>query len=703
MNDGVVADGGSTVTCPAPGRVRVTVEGPLDKTSASRFRELVVEALSTHGPSVLELDLAAAPDIDSTGLGVLRGAYRRGESVSCKVLIVDESPTVRRARRILKFPSANDVDETNPAPAPEWPADDDRHTVRGALLRTALTLAQEDMASIFTSLEHGSEPVPTLDLAVHRLLDVAGALSTGEAAWAGSELPETVNWAAYLARAQVVVSNGKEFHVRLGYVTGMAGYTQRVRMRKRHVHPRRLLRAMELETAFGSLSSPRLMFLCRRARRIDPSRTPDTTAAAYTRVLAEWVYWLRSGSPAPDALITRLDRMRSEHRFRACDGEFTAELAMMSALARDDDAALETATRQALAWHRGTTTTQVYPVPGSLIAFRPLALVNLASATGRWPLTVRSWYLPPRLVGLWTQKAQAGRAPLRAVPMTVPLRDAAFREVSTGHGIDTTSRPLEPEALAQPDEPGMRSPAALLRAHREVVAFRGREELLGRLGAWCESGRGFDTLLVHGPGGQGKTRLARELANRLPARRWETLWLRDSAPGTDVSVLATAAVPLLIVVDYAENRADLLTRVIEAVKRAGGGEHPIRLLLLARTAGDWLSQVATRSPVAAEHPGIAEIIELPALEPEPDDRDGAYRAARTALARHLPSVPTRRGHPAPDWARLDADLRVPRWTHRCSAGPSPCTPRRWSTSSTPRTRAPPRRTRPTSAPWRTGS
>ena len=48
------------------------------------------------------------------------------------------------------------------------------------------------------------------------------------------------------------------------------------------------------------------------------------------------------------------------------------------------------------------------------------------------------------------------------------------------------------------------SPAALLNAHRQVVPFRGRADILHELRAWA-SQPGLDALLLHGPGGQGKT------------------------------------------------------------------------------------------------------------------------------------------------------------------------------------------------------
>ncbi|MCF2533180.1 tetratricopeptide repeat protein [Yinghuangia soli] len=259
---------------------------------------------------------------------------------------------------------------------------------------------------------------------------------------------------------------------------------------------------------------------------------------------------------------------------------------------------------------------------------------------------------------VFEEPGHSQHAQLRAVPLTAPLRTPEFRTILQAHGVDSDTRAVEFHHLAEPDEPEIRTPAALLRAHREVVAFRGRTEILAELGSWCRSDWPFDVRLIHGPGGQGKTRLAHELGNRLRNDRWESVWLRKTDGAEDLSVLAAAAVPLLVVVDYAETRLDLVAETIEICERTDR-QTPIRLLLLARTAGEWCRHLASRSPVAAEVlSGMARTV-LPALEPGSDDRATAYRSARSALAARLGAVPARRGRAAPDWADLDAALPVP--------------------------------------------
>ena len=61
------------------------------------------------------------------------------------------------------------------------------------------------------------------------------------------------------------------------------------------------------------------------------------------------------------------------------------------------------------------------------------------------------------------------------------------------------------------------SPAELLRPQAEAVPFHGREERFGELRGWCQ-GEGLSTLLITGPGGQGKTRFVREFARPASTR-----------------------------------------------------------------------------------------------------------------------------------------------------------------------------------------
>jgi hypothetical protein len=79
------------------------------------------------------------------------------------------------------------------------------------------------------------------------------------------------------------------------------------------------------------------------------------------------------------------------------------------------------------------------------------------------------------------------------------------------------------------------SPSTLLRAERAIVSVTGRDEELARLEQWCARADDFDARIVVGRAGQGKTRLAQKLANRLRDSGWDTTFLLSGSPGYGVA------------------------------------------------------------------------------------------------------------------------------------------------------------------------
>ncbi|MGW7210019.1 tetratricopeptide repeat protein [Streptomyces sp. NPDC054837] len=248
-------------------------------------------------------------------------------------------------------------------------------------------------------------------------------------------------------------------------------------------------------------------------------------------------------------------------------------------------------------------------------------------------------------------------AALEAVPAYVLLHDPAFRAALADHGkvAGSVLEPVEWQDLAEAADPVgglVRSPAALLRARRQTVPFRGRTAQLDQLTAWSDL-PGFGALLLHGSGGQGKTRLAQQTANILTARRWSVLWLRPDASPESLGVLAAASVPLLVIVDYAETRTPQVTALLETAARHSGTT-PIKLLLVARTAGDWWHQLQAQTPLAEDLLDNAPTIALPSLEPEAGESGAeAYHQVVHAYAAQLPHVQGLQHH---DWPSLAAHL-----------------------------------------------
>ncbi|MEE1765327.1 tetratricopeptide repeat protein [Streptomyces sp. SP18BB07] len=262
----------------------------------------------------------------------------------------------------------------------------------------------------------------------------------------------------------------------------------------------------------------------------------------------------------------------------------------------------------------------------------------------------------------------AGRAhaSLEAIPAYVLLNDPGFRAALAEHAPEaaTVLEPVEWQHLAEAATPTatIGSPATLLRARQETVPFRGRAALLDDLDAFARE-EGFGALLLHGPGGQGKTRVAQRLTASLTGRGWATLWLRSDASREALAVLAAAAVPLLVVVDYAETRTAQLVALLDAVARHSGA-NAVKLLLLARGAGDWWQDLQAVSRTAEDLLDGADTVALRALEPEPgDSRLAAYQEAVRAYAQHMPRV---RGWQHHDWPALASRLLAP--AHRSGTG-----------------------------------
>ncbi|MFC7897527.1 tetratricopeptide repeat protein, partial [Streptomyces sp. NPDC057381] len=276
------------------------------------------------------------------------------------------------------------------------------------------------------------------------------------------------------------------------------------------------------------------------------------------------------------------------------------------------------------------------------------------------------------LCGVMRRDRQADNGTrLTATPAARLLADDAFRALITEHtGWEPVLEPVEPAALLTPAAVArnLRSPAALLRADAEAVAFHGRERELADLHAWCETGPpAIQVRVLTGPGGQGKTRLARRLTDTLGWRGWVTGHLSPdltdapapNAAPSDFTALTTS-LPLLLVVDYAETRPRLLRQLITHLHRS---RHRVRVLLLARSDGQWrtgsLQATADVRDLLEEAPVIPLAPLIPISQAAQDRRHAFHRAAHD-LALLLPLLPALPSH---EWTALAAALRPPADMH----------------------------------------
>lgn len=190
--------------------------------------------------------------------------------------------------------------------------------------------------------------------------------------------------------------------------------------------------------------------------------------------------------------------------------------------------------------------------------------------------------------------------------------------------------------------PNDASPNALLRPEKAIPRLLSRETELARLEQWCHRDNDFGVRVLTGSAGQGKTRMARELASLVEARHWHTQLVDPTRPGADI-VLALPAAPTLLVLDYAETRGPQLLAMLDAMLEHGVRER-IRLLLLARTAADWWKALHARD---ADIEGLLADATVQRLEPIAENRDvvnelfsEACQEFATQLSVPLPDVVT---------------------------------------------------------------
>ena len=150
-------------------------------------------------------------------------------------------------------------------------------------------------------------------------------------------------------------------------------------------------------------------------------------------------------------------------------------------------------------------------------------------------------------------------------------------------------RPSAPPRIPR----SQRLPSHLLDAQREVVPYRPRPGDQQELVRWRDDGdEPVSVMLLHGAGGQGKTRLAGWLATGSHAAGWRVARGVDKSgpvrPATTTPPTGGERQPLLVVVDYAERwPLAVLVQLVDNVV-FDYPDRQVRVLLLARPqAGFW--------------------------------------------------------------------------------------------------------------------
>ncbi len=184
------------------------------------------------------------------------------------------------------------------------------------------------------------------------------------------------------------------------------------------------------------------------------------------------------------------------------------------------------------------------------------------------------------------------------------------------------------------------SPSQLLKAEEALIPFATQRDIFLQTQIdWATAqAHPICIRLLTGEGGTGKTRLALEMCKRLIDEGWVAGFLKsDFQPQTIaafVKALLHSQLPVLLVLDYAETRTDLVLRILEALITQKA-HSKIRLLLLARSSGEWWGQLPSRnSRCEALLDGFATTgpYPLPALYTHLSERNSAFTQALTAFA-----------------------------------------------------------------------
>lgn len=177
------------------------------------------------------------------------------------------------------------------------------------------------------------------------------------------------------------------------------------------------------------------------------------------------------------------------------------------------------------------------------------------------------------------------------------------------------------------------NPLPLLEWQTRCSRFSGRDEEMEKLRAWADSKPKVSVKFICGPGGVGKSRLAAEFADSLDTEGWNAGFMK-----LGLSAAYTAGkTGTLIVIDYPEERQDLLLGVLSSMANAGVKDR-LRLLLLTRSSTtDWKGIITNAHARSLVNWTPVQ------LEKLPTSGDAAYdifASAQEAASENKGTVPT---------------------------------------------------------------
>lgn len=242
---------------------------------------------------------------------------------------------------------------------------------------------------------------------------------------------------------------------------------------------------------------------------------------------------------------------------------------------------------------------------------------------------------------------------LRVVPAAAMLDDPEFRRIAAVDAkafarLNTAELSTLDSHVARiyQDEPEPWTEQHLLPPEFGAAPLIGRTAEVNALRAWCRRTRRFDTALLTGRGGTGKSRLAAELCELQTEEGWAAGLLSGDLPDTGPAV----PWPTLVVCDYVDEDYHRTARLARRLAAVRSGQR-IRLLLLARRPMPWWPDFVTETKGAVYDETTVKLSLDDVPIPEPGRRS-LVEAAIRSFATKLGRPPA----PAPD---LDPQLDTP--------------------------------------------
>ncbi|MBN9682923.1 MULTISPECIES: tetratricopeptide repeat protein [unclassified Corallococcus] len=196
----------------------------------------------------------------------------------------------------------------------------------------------------------------------------------------------------------------------------------------------------------------------------------------------------------------------------------------------------------------------------------------------------------------------------------------------------------------------------LLRAEEACVPFHeSRKDLLDAVLAWAEEPDGLPAAIQFriGSAGAGKTRLMIEACRELRIKGWSGGFLTSGAGQVseyEIRRFVERCARVFVVVDYAETRQREVVDLIRvAFSKNRGGAERIRIMLLARDAGEWWSRLAIDYPSIESFllgRAVTGPLRIPEVPGERQGREVIFQEALSAFAKRLGKA--RDGVIAPD-------------------------------------------------------